>query len=104
MSVIGKYITLRKKGLSNPEINAALGISSGSSSQQQEAQKAKLQGTPQQVENQAGLIRNKYIVGSGGETTSFNAGLLTFKRGKKEALKDYDFSMVDEHQGQVFLG
>lgn len=103
MSIIGKYITLKKKGLSNPVINAALGISSGSS-QQQEAQKAKLQGTSQNIENQAGLIRDKSNVGPGGETTSINAGLLTFKRGRKEALKDYNFSMVDEHQGQVFLG
>lgn len=71
---------------------------------QNTAQQTKLQGTAQQVENQAGLIRDKYNVGPGGETTSFNAGLLTLKRGRKEALKDYNFSMVDEHQGQIFLG
>lgn len=71
--------------------------------QQQQAQ----QGTPQSSGNTAGQVDNKGVYGVGGETTSLNAGLLTYKKGKKEAsqkLGTSNFAAIDEHQGQVLLG
>lgn len=73
---------------------------------QKQAQQAK-QGTPQASGNTAGQVDNKGVYGVGGETTSFNAGLLTYKKGKKEAsqkLGTNNFAAIDEHQGQVLLG
>ena len=65
------------------------------------------QGTPQASGNTAGQVDNKGVYGVGGETTSLNAGLLTYKKGKKEAsqkLGTSNFAAIDEHQGQVLLG
>lgn len=74
--------------------------------QAQQAQQAQ-QGTAQTSGNTAGQVDNKGVYGVGGETTSFNAGLLTYKKGKKEAsqkLGTNNFAAIDEHQGQVLLG
>lgn len=55
--------------------------------------------------NVAGNV-DQPVYGVGGETTAFNAGLLSFKKSKKEAQKlgQNNYAMVDEHQGQILLG
>lgn len=70
---------------------------------QQEKEGAK--GVNVNQENIAGNV-NQPVYGVGGETTAFNAGLLSYKKGKKEAQKlgQSNYAMVDEHQGQIFLG
>jgi len=75
--------------------------------QQQKAQQQKQtqQGTEQTSGNTAGNVNNTY--GVGGETKAFNAGLLTFKKGKKEDSQNLgtsNFAAIDEHQGQILLG
>lgn len=81
---------------------------------QTQQQQTQQQGTAQSSGNTAGTVQqsgtnqNIGVVGSPqGETTSFNAGLLTYKKGKKEAsqkLGTNNFAAIDEHQGQVLLG
>lgn len=73
--------------------------------QQQQQQTAKGE---QQGASQTGEVKQESQVYSiGGETTNYNAGLLSYKKGKKELTKKLgtdNFAAIDEHQGQVFLG
>lgn len=89
----------------------ALAIYTLTQAQQQAQQKAQQEkaaaakGSDVNQGNVAGNV-NQQAYGVGGETTSFNAGLLSYKKGKKEAQKlgQDNYAMVDEHQGQVLLG
>lgn len=67
------------------------------------------QGTSVDAGNTAGQVNKPsqtLVYGVGGETSAYSSGLLTLKKGKKEASKlgTNNYAMVDEHQGQVFLG
>lgn len=72
---------------------------------QAQQQKEAAKGSDVSQGNVAGSV-NQPVYGVGGETTTFNAGLLSYKKGKKEAQKlgQSNYAMVDEHQGQVLLG
>lgn len=71
----------------------------------QQEQKQAAAGSEVNQGNVAGNV-NQQVYGVGGETTTFNAGLLSYKKGKQEAKKlgQSNYAMVDEHQGQVLLG
>lgn len=72
---------------------------------QQTQQTAK--GEIQESTNTGQVKQDAPVYGIGGETSNYNAGLLTLKKGKKELAKKLgtnNFAAIDEHQGQVFLG
>lgn len=77
--------------------------------QQQRNQQAQqtAKGEIQEGTNAGQVKQDAPVYSIGGETSNYNAGLLTLKKGKKELAKKLgtnNFAAIDEHQGQVFLG
>ena len=74
---------------------------------QQQQQQQQAQGQAQNATQTGEVQQTTPAYNIGGETTTYNAGLLSYKKGKKEAsqkLGTQNFASIDEHQGQVLLG